>query len=165
VAALSLAHLHRRRGQAAITGVCALCHGRATPQANYHVALSHLRQPGRRWWSCHGNSHDLLAIVTLTLSGCHRAISNSRATAPISYKLSVPSAPLDCQAPNAPTRAFNCSPEPPNCSLPPNRFSASVKDYHRGQRVTGPFPISVPLFQCSDMSLKLIGPTNCTGPG
>jgi hypothetical protein len=77
VATLSLAHLRRRCGQAAITGVCALRHGRAMPQANYHVALSHLRQPGRRRWSCHGNSHNLLTPVTLSLSGHHRAISNS----------------------------------------------------------------------------------------
>jgi hypothetical protein len=43
------------------------------------------------------------------------------------YKLSAPSAPLCNCAPNTPTCASNYSPEPTNCLLPPNQFSAAVK--------------------------------------
>jgi hypothetical protein len=127
VAALSLAHLRQRRGQAAITRVCTLHHGCTTPQANYHVALSHLKWPGHRRWSCHGNIHELLALVALSLSGRHSAISNSRATTQGSYKLSVSSATLGSQAPSPSTRASNHPPELANLKLPPNQFSAAVK--------------------------------------
>jgi hypothetical protein len=41
-------------------------------------------------------------------------------------KLSTRSAPPYNCALNTPTRASNYSPEPPNCSVPPNQFSAAV---------------------------------------
>jgi hypothetical protein len=59
--------------------------------------------------------------VLSPLSGRQRAISNSRATAFGSYKLSVPSALLGSQASNTPTRASDRPPERPNLRFLPNR--------------------------------------------
>ena len=125
---LSLDHLRRRRGLAAITVVCVLHRDCAMPQALNHVAVHRLSISTRRWWSCHDSIHDLLAPVTSFLSGRHRAISNSRATAPGAYKLSVPLAPQGSQATNTPTRASNHPPELANSRLSPNRVSATVKE-------------------------------------
>jgi hypothetical protein len=55
------------------------------------------------------------------LSGRQHANPNSRATAPRSYKLSVPSALLGSQASNTPTCASDRPPELPNLGFPPNR--------------------------------------------
>jgi hypothetical protein len=55
------------------------------------------------------------------LYGRQRAMSNSRATALGSYKLSVPLAPLGSQASNTPTRASDRPPERPNLRFSPNR--------------------------------------------
>jgi hypothetical protein len=110
-----------------LTGVSHLATLRHVPWCFNHTAVSHLSPPDHRRWARHGESHQLLAPVHPFLSGHHRAISNSRATAQGHYKLSTPSAPLCNCAPNTPARASNYSPEPPNCSLPPNWFSAAVK--------------------------------------
>jgi hypothetical protein len=66
--------------------------------------------------------------VTSFLSGRHRAISNSRATAPGAYKLSVSSAPQGSQATNTLTRTSNRPPELANSRLSPNRVSTTVKE-------------------------------------
>jgi hypothetical protein len=101
-----------------------LCH---VPRCFNHVVVSHLSPSGDRRWACHGKCHQSLAPVHLFLSDRHRASSNSRVTAQGPYKVSTPSAPLGIQAPSTPTRVSNCSLEPPNCSLPPDRVSAIVK--------------------------------------
>jgi hypothetical protein len=62
--------------------------------------------------------------VTPSLSGRHRAISNSWTIVPGSYELSVTSAPLGSQAPNPSTRASNRPPETANLKLSPNRSRA-----------------------------------------
>jgi hypothetical protein len=124
VAALSLVHLHRRRGQATIVEVCVVRRDRDMLWPFNHVAVHRLSMSICCRWSCHGNIHELLALVTSSLSGRHRAISNSRAIALESYKLSVPSAPLCSQAPNTPTRASDYPTESPNLRLPPNRSRA-----------------------------------------
>jgi hypothetical protein len=98
--------------------------------------------------SRHGESHQSLATVLFSFSNRHRAISNSRATARGSYKLSMPSVSQGSQAPIPSTRAFNCSLEPPNCSLPPNRSRAP-------REVTSPWPAryrSIPTL-CSFVSV------------
>jgi hypothetical protein len=110
-----------------LTGVSHLATLRHVLWCFNHVAVSHLGPPVHRRWARHGESHQLLAPVHSLLSGRLRAISNSWATAQRSYKLSTRSAPLCNYAPNTPTSASNYSPKPPNCSLPPNRFSATVR--------------------------------------
>jgi hypothetical protein len=110
-----------------LTGVSHLATLRHMVWCFNHIAVSHLSPTDHRRWARHGESHQLLAPVHPLLSGRHRAISSSWATVLGSYKLSTPSAPLCNYAPNTPTRASNYSPEPPNCSLPPNRFSAAVR--------------------------------------
>jgi hypothetical protein len=128
VAALSLDHLRRRRGLAAVTGVCVLHRDCATPQALNHVAVHRLSISIRRRWSCHDGIHDLLAPVTSFLSGRHRVISNSHATTPGAYKLSVPLAPQGSQATNTPTHTSNRPPELANSRLSPKRVSTTVKE-------------------------------------
>jgi hypothetical protein len=59
--------------------------------------------------------------VLSPLSGRHRAMLNSGATALEPYKLSVPSASLGSHAPNTPARASDRPPERPNLRFPPNR--------------------------------------------
>lgn len=124
MAALSLVHLRRRRGQATVVEVCVVRRDRDTLWPFNHVAVHRLSMSIHRCWSCHSNIHELLAPVTSSLSGRHHAISNSRATALESYQLSVPSAPLCSQAPNTPTRASDYPLESPNSRLPPNRSRA-----------------------------------------
>jgi hypothetical protein len=133
VAALSLDHLRLRRGLAAVTRVCILHRDYATPQALNHIAVHRLTISTRRRWSCHDSIHDLLAPVTSFLSGRHRSISNSRATTPGAYKLSVSSALQGSQVTNTPTRTSNRPPELANSRLSPNRVSATVKE-------TSPWP-------------------------
>jgi hypothetical protein len=120
--------LRWQRGLAAITGFCVLHRDCATPQVLNHVAVHRLSISTRRRWYCHDSIHDLLAPVTSFLSGRHRAISNSRATAPRAYKLSVPSPPQGSQANNTPTRTSNFPPELANSRLSPNRVSATMKE-------------------------------------
>ena len=133
MATLSLDHLRWRCGLTAVTRVCVLHHDCATPQALNHVALHRFSISTRRRWSCHDSIHDLLAPVTSFLSGRHRAISNSGATTPGIYKLSVQSAPHGSQATKTPTRTPNRPPELANSRLSPNRVSATVKE-------TSPWP-------------------------
>jgi hypothetical protein len=122
--ALSLVHLRQRRGQATVVEICVVRRDRDTLWPFNHVVVHRLSMSIRRRWSCHDSIHELLAPVTSSLSGRHRAIANSQATALESYKLSVPSAPLCSQAPNTPTRASDYPPESPNLRLPPNRSRA-----------------------------------------
>jgi hypothetical protein len=109
-----------------LTGVSHLETLRHVPWCFNHTVVSHLSPPDHRQWACHGKRHQLLAWVPPFLSGRHRATSNSWATAHGHYKLITPSAPLCNCALNPPTRASNYSQEPPNCSFPPNQFSATV---------------------------------------
>jgi hypothetical protein len=124
VAALSLVHLRRRRGQATVIEVYVVRCDRDTLWPFYHIAVHRLSMSIRRRWSCHGNIHELLAPVTSSLFVRHCAISNSWATALESYKLSMPLAPLCSQAPNTPTRASDYPLESPILRLPPNRSRA-----------------------------------------
>jgi hypothetical protein len=90
-------------------------------QPFYHVAIDHNTQPFYSLRPCHGNSHGHRANDLVPLSGRHRAMLNSKATALGCYKLSVPSAPLGSHTPNTPTRALDRPPERPNLRFPPNR--------------------------------------------
>jgi hypothetical protein len=99
---------------------------RHVPWCFNHAAVSHLSPPDRHRWARHGKCHQSLTLEHPLLSDRHHAISNSRATAQGTYKLSTPSAPLCNCALNTPTCASNYSPEPLNCSVPPNQFSAAV---------------------------------------
>jgi hypothetical protein len=103
-----------------LTGVSHLATLLHVPGCFNHATVSHLSPSGDRRWAYHGKRHQLLAPVHPLFSDRHRVISNSRATAQGPYKLSTPSAPLCNCALNTPTRASNYSPEPPNCSVPPN---------------------------------------------
>jgi hypothetical protein len=109
-----------------LTGVSHLTTLRHVPGCFNHATVSHLSPSGDRRWPCHGKCHQSLAPVHLLLFDRDRAISNSRATAQGPYKFSTPSAPLCNCALNTPTRASDYSPEPLNCSVPPNQFSATV---------------------------------------
>jgi hypothetical protein len=94
-----------------------------------------------RQWARHGENHQFLATVLSPLSGRHRAISNSRATALEPYKLSVPSAPLCIQASSAPARISDCSLESSNLGFPPKSakhtacVSLSWSAFHRSNHV------------------------------
>jgi hypothetical protein len=99
---------------------------RHIPGCFNHASVSHLSPSIDRRRASHAKCHQSLAPVHPLLPDGHRAISNSRATAQGPYKLSTPSALLCNCALNTPTRASNYSPEPPNCSVPPNQFSAAV---------------------------------------
>jgi hypothetical protein len=136
-----------------LAGASHLATLRHVPWCFNHAAVSHLSPPDHRRWACHSKRHQLLAPVHPLLSGRHRAISNSRATAHGHYKLSTPSASLCNCAPNTPTRASNYSPEPPNCLLPPNQFSATV-------RKVSPWPVCSrsDLVLCSLVSAPLRAP-------
>jgi hypothetical protein len=127
-----------------------LCH---VPRCFNHAALSHLNPFGDHRWACHGKCHQSLAPVHPLLSDRHRASSNSRATAQGSYKLSTPLAPLCNCALNTPTCASNYSPEPPNCSVPPNQFSVAMNKL-------SPWPVhsSSDLVLCSLVSAPLHAP-------
>jgi hypothetical protein len=118
VAALSLVHLRRRRGQATVVEVCVAHRDRDMLWPFNHVAMHRLSMSIRRCWSCHGKVHESLAPVASSLSDRQRNIFKLNATALESYKLSVPSAPLCSQAP---TRASDYPPDSPNLRLPPNR--------------------------------------------
>jgi hypothetical protein len=63
----------------------------------------------------------LKPLVFFFLFDRQRTTSNSQATALESYKLIVLSTPLGIQAPNAPTRVSNHSPENSNLGFPPNQ--------------------------------------------
>jgi hypothetical protein len=89
-----------------------------------------------------------------------RATSNSRATALVSYKLSVPSAPLGSQAPNTPTRASDRPPERPNLRFPPNRSRTPRVWAHRGQPFTSPIKPSLLLFYHPCVLVMLLDPAN-----
>jgi hypothetical protein len=85
-------------------------------------------------------------LVLSPLSDRQLAISNSRATALRSYKLSMPSASLGSQASNTPTRASDRPPELPNLKFPPNRSRTPRVWARRGQLSTGPIMPSSLLF-------------------
>jgi hypothetical protein len=121
VDALSLVHLHQRRGQATIVEVCVTRRDRDTLWPFNHVAVHCLSMSIRRRWSCHGKVHESLAPVASSLSDRQRNIFKLNATTLESYKLSVSLDPLCSQAPNAPTRASDYPPDSPNLRLPPNR--------------------------------------------
>jgi hypothetical protein len=93
VAALPLAHLRRWCGRAAITTATAVFPSRATLWPFYHVAVTRIAVSVHRRWVRHDESHQALATVLSSLSGRHRANSNSQAMAPNYYKLSTPSGP------------------------------------------------------------------------
>jgi hypothetical protein len=118
---LCRAHLRRRRGAAAIIEAYAACRDCDMPKPFNRVTVSHRNPPVHRRWACHGERHELLAPVTSSLSGRHRANSKSQATTPESYKLSTHSAPPCSQALNAPTRASDYPIKSPNLGFPPNR--------------------------------------------
>jgi hypothetical protein len=109
-----------------LAGVSHLATMSHVPWCFNHAAVSHLSPPDRRLWARHGKCHQSLAPEHPLLSNRHHAISNSRATAQGPYKLSTSSASQCNCALNTPTRASNYSPEPPNCSVPPNQFSTAV---------------------------------------
>jgi hypothetical protein len=125
VAALASVHLRRRRGQATVVKVCIGRRDRDMLGPFNHVTIHRLSMSIRRRLSCHGKVHELLAPVTSSLSDRERNLFKLNATALGSYKLSMPSAPLCSQAPNAPTRTSDYPPESPNLRLPPNRSRTS----------------------------------------
>jgi hypothetical protein len=117
---------HGRFGST-LDGVRHLAALRHVPRHFNHTVMTHVSPFGDRRWACHGNCHQSRAPVHLLLSDRHHASLNSLATIQEPYKLSTPSAPLGILASNPPARASNYSPEPTNCSFPPNRVSATVK--------------------------------------
>jgi hypothetical protein len=116
--ALCRAHLRRRRGAAAVVEAYAACRDRDMPWPFNRVTVSHRNPPVHHRWDCHSEHHELLALVTSSLSDRHRANSKSRATAPESYKLSTHSALPCSQALNTPTRASDYPLESPNLGFP-----------------------------------------------
>jgi hypothetical protein len=65
-----------------------LC-GQTMPLGGLNVAMNRYYKPVHRRWACHGILHESFALVASFFSGRHRAIPNSRATAPGAYKLSM----------------------------------------------------------------------------
>jgi hypothetical protein len=137
LAALSLIHLPGR-GRATITIVLLFLAVMPCRQPSYHVAIDHNTQPFYCRRLCHGNSHGHHASDSVPLSGHHRAMPNSSATALGSYKLSVSSAPLGSHAPNTPARASDRPPERPNLRFPPNRSRTPRVWARHGHPFTGP---------------------------
>jgi hypothetical protein len=102
-------------------------------RASYHVAVDRVKHI--QWSSVSSPRYKPLIVAPVhpLLSGRHRAIPDSPATAPRAYKLSTPSAPLGNYATSEATRTSNHSLELANFLFPPIRFFAIVK-------TTSPWP-------------------------
>jgi hypothetical protein len=160
VAALSLAHLHRRCGQATVIEVCIVCRDRDTLWPFNHVVVNCLSMSIRCRWPCHVEGHDITCVSDFPSLRPPRVFSKLAATAHESYKLPPQWTPLGNYASNALVLTSDYPPEPPNFSLPLIRFSASSRVSSLWTTLYRSVHALCSLFQYPYVPLMLLDPAN-----
>jgi hypothetical protein len=133
-------------------------------RASYHVAVDRVKHI--RWLPVSSPRYKPLIVAPVhpLISGHHRAIPDSPATAPGAYKLSTPSAPLGNYAISEATRTSNHSLELANFSFPQFGFPPSWKQPRRAQRNSGQFTLSDLSFECFHTPVMLVNASNWARP-